>query len=156
MEFVQTYQIKWKIKVVKQLTPPGKPPTWFPGEGLVTQARLFIRHQICLLNALDCHRNANRCHFKCILKLPKFDPEFAQLFEISFGMDFFRIRTLSFENLDEICPNVSNWMQNWNVRGHTLTFFHENLYFSCQKYRFSLVATDANCLPMLTYYSSLE
>ena len=23
------------------LTPPGKPSTWFPGEGLVTQARLF-------------------------------------------------------------------------------------------------------------------
>ena len=24
-----------------QLTPPGKPPTWFPGEGLVTQVELF-------------------------------------------------------------------------------------------------------------------
>ena len=23
------------------LTPPGKPSTWFPGEGLVTQAWLF-------------------------------------------------------------------------------------------------------------------
>ena len=26
---------------VPVLTPPGKPSTWFPGEGLVTQARLF-------------------------------------------------------------------------------------------------------------------
>ena len=26
---------------VQVLTPPGKPSTWFPGEGLVTQARLF-------------------------------------------------------------------------------------------------------------------
>ena len=26
---------------VPVLTTPGKPPTWFPGEGLVTQARLF-------------------------------------------------------------------------------------------------------------------
>ena len=31
---------KWRSKDCVRLTPPGKPSTWFPGEGLVTQARM--------------------------------------------------------------------------------------------------------------------
>ena len=44
---------------VPVLTPPGKPSTWFPGEGLVTQAQMFyllsnmfIQKSVCVIWAL--------------------------------------------------------------------------------------------------------
>ena len=44
---------------VPVLTPPGKPSTWFPGEGLVTQAQMFyllsnmlIQKSVCVINVL--------------------------------------------------------------------------------------------------------
>ena len=36
------YQKSWQLATHRsRITPPGKPSTWFPGERLVTQARLF-------------------------------------------------------------------------------------------------------------------
>ena len=39
--YYSALRVIFKKPPLKSLTPPGKPSTWFPGEGLVTQARLF-------------------------------------------------------------------------------------------------------------------
>ena len=101
MKFVETHHYSWKIEMFpgihlqfsskhlffvsfSPITPPGKPPTWFPGEELVTQAqicaifyifvslvfmfllshfwlkclfKLLIFHQKCCLNISLCYRN---------------------------------------------------------------------------------------------------
>ena len=50
------------------LTPPGKPSTWFPGEGLVTQAQMFICSQICLFKNQFVSSTPCICHFMSFLK----------------------------------------------------------------------------------------
>ena len=150
----------------KILTPPGKPSTWFPGEGLVTQAQMFyllsnmfIQKSVCVINALymsfhiifevfkfdsnlfifemfSHHKftiniyhlfehlheicswilcfNIVWCHktlqitFHIIFEIFKIWPWICSFYEISLGMNFFRRLTVSFENLHEICQNISN------------------------------------------------
>ena len=44
--------ISYYSQRAQKLTPPGKPSTWFPGEGLVTQAQLF--HSLSALALYSC------------------------------------------------------------------------------------------------------
>ena len=59
-------RVTWAIALCYGLlTPPGKPSTWFPGEGLVTQVTLclllsnmFFKHPLMSQKSYKCHLHA--------------------------------------------------------------------------------------------------
>ena len=57
---------------VPVLTPPGKPPTWFPGEGLVTQARMC--HLLSNMSPWNPYYvlESTKCHLKSFSKFSNF------------------------------------------------------------------------------------
>ena len=87
---------------VPVLTARGKPSTWFPGEGLVTQAQMFyllssmfIQKSVCVINALCMS-------FHVIFEVFKFNSNLL-IFEMFFDHKFTINIYYLFEHLHEIC-----------------------------------------------------
>ena len=89
------------------LTPPGKPPTWFPGEGLVTQARTcHLLSDMSSWNPILCP-SIYQMSFEVIFKISNFTSIFICFWNFT-GIYFFRALIISRENLHSRCQNISN------------------------------------------------
>ena len=95
---------------VPVLTPPGKPSTWFPGEGLVTQAWLFHLLSNMSFKYFWMSQKPYVCHFKFILKFLKFVPKSDQFLKFRLGkISFVHLRFHLKLCMEFVIPYQTKW-----------------------------------------------